>query len=121
MDTRRGLPFAPATFDGILSTQVIHHAILAEVRRTIEDLYRVLRPEGFAFVTVSGRRGDWCDWGPFEEIEPSTYVPQAGREPGLPHHIFSEPDLRYEFRAFEVLGTSYRADGKVLTIWVKKP
>ncbi|MCJ7737592.1 MAG: class I SAM-dependent methyltransferase [Anaerolineae bacterium] len=118
MDTRRGLPFASAGFDGILSTQVIHHAVLAEVRRTIEDLHRVLRPAGFAFITVSGR---WGDGEPFEEIEPATYVPQTGREPGLPHHIFSGPGLRYEFRAFEVLETSYRADGKVLTIWAKKP
>ncbi len=118
MDTRRGLPFASARFDAVFSTNVIHHAKLAEVRRTIADIHRVLRRGGFAFIAVSGRRGEW---GPLEEVEPATYVIQTGPEAGLAHHIFSEQDLRYEFRAFEILETSYRADGLVLVIWVKKP
>ena len=118
MDTRRGLPFASAGFDGVFSANVIHHAKLAEVRRTIADVHRVLRRGGFAFITVSGRL---TKGGPFEEIEPATLVPQTGPEAGLAHHIFIEQDLRHEFRAFEVLETSYRADGLVLVIWVKKP
>ena len=117
MDTRRGLPFASAGFDALFSANVIHHARLAEVRRTIDDIYRVLRPGGLAFIGVSGHLGER---GALEEIEPATFVLQTGPEAGLAHHIFSEPDLRYEFRAFEVLETSYRADGLVLAIWVKK-
>ena len=117
MDTREGLPFASAAFDGVFSANVIHHAKLAEVRRTIEGIYRVLRSGGIAIIGVSGRPGEW---GPLEEIEPATFVSQAGPEEGMVHHIFSEVDLRYEFRAFEVLETSYRADGLVLVIWAKK-
>lgn len=117
MDTRQGLPLASARFDGVFSANVIHHAKLAEVRRTIGGIYRVLRAGGLAFVGVSGRPDERV---PLEEIEPATYASQTGPEAGLAHHIFSEEDLRHEFRAFEVLETSYRADGLVLAIWAKK-
>jgi hypothetical protein len=70
-----------------------------------------------AFITVSARKDEGCQ---FEEIEPETYVPLTGSEAGLPHHIFDEEKLRYEFRTFEILEISHRADGKVLAIWAKK-
>ena len=34
-DNRHPLPFKDGAFEGLLSTQVIHHALLAEVRATI--------------------------------------------------------------------------------------
>lgn len=118
IDMRVRLPFATSKFDGVFSTQVIHHAKLEEIRRTIEEIQRILQPGGLAFITVAARKDEG---GPFEEIEPATYVPQTGSEAGLPHHIFTEENLRYEFRNFEVLEITHRADGKVLAVWVKKP
>ncbi|MGD2253971.1 MAG: class I SAM-dependent methyltransferase [Anaerolineales bacterium] len=117
-DFRMGLPFASSGFDGVFSTQVIHHAKLGQIRSTIAEIQRILQPSGFAFITVSARKDQG---GPFEEIEPSTYVPQTGSEAGLPHHIFTEDDLRHEFRTFDILEISLRADGKVLAVWARKP
>jgi SAM-dependent methyltransferase len=117
MDMRVGLPFADSIFDCVFSTQVIHHAKLEEIRTTIKDIQRILLPGGLAFITVAARTNEG---GPFEEIEPSTYVPQTGSEAGLPHHIFTEEDLRYEFRTFEILEITLRDNGKVLAVWVRK-
>lgn len=117
IDMRVGLPFATSVFDGVFSAQVIHHARLDQIRTTISDIQRVLQPGGLAFVSVAARRDEG---GPFEEIEPATYIPRTGPEAGLAHHIFTEEDLRCEFRTFEVIEITERADGQVLAIWVKK-
>jgi SAM-dependent methyltransferase len=117
IDMREALPFATSIFDSVFSTQVIHHARLEEIRRTIEEIHRVMQTNGFAFITVTAQKDEGCT---FEEIEPATYVPQSGAEAGLPHHVFTESDLLYEFRTFEVLEISKRSKGKILAIWIKK-
>jgi SAM-dependent methyltransferase len=117
-DTRVGLPFAAAAFDGVLSTQVIHHALLAQIQRTIKGIQRILAPGGVAFITVASRKDEGIQ---FEEVEPGTLIPMTGSEAGLPHHIFDEEELRYEFRTFRILDLTSRADGKVLAIWVRNP
>lgn len=65
-DMRLPLPFRPETFDGLLSTQVIHHAKLATVLGTIAEIWRVLTWGGIAFVTVPAQHDPD---GSFEEIK----------------------------------------------------
>jgi SAM-dependent methyltransferase len=117
-DMRLPLPIGSGTFDAILSTQVIHHALLAEVQSTIAEIHRILAPGGLAFVTVAGRIHDDTE---YVEIEPATYVPQTGSETGLPHHIFTEVSLQAEFRDFWIQSVDRRAEGRVLTILAQKP
>lgn len=117
-DVRQPLPFCDGSFDGVLSTQVIHHARIAAVRAAIGEIGRVLAPGGLAFVTVSGRKDAGVE---FEEIEPGTFVPMTGPETGLPHHIFSVEELLYEFQDYQVMDVSIRAEGKVLAVLARKP
>jgi SAM-dependent methyltransferase len=117
VDTRCGVPFTGESFDAVLSTNVIYYARLAEVRTAIQDIHRLLRVGGLAFVTVCQRLPKGA---PLEEIEPSTYVPQTGIKAGLPQHIFNEASLRHEFRAFDVLEVTHRANDVVLAIWLRK-
>ena len=117
-DTRQPLPFHDRCLDGVLSTQVIHHAPIADVRMAIKEIHRVLVRGGLAFVTVSGQRDPGIE---FEEIEPGTFVPQSGPEAGLPHHIFDVDELRAAFCAFELMDVSIRAEGAVLAVLARKP
>jgi hypothetical protein len=117
-DMREPLPFRDGAFEGLLSTQVIHHAPIAAVRGTIREIWRVLASGGMAFVTVSA---DQDHKEEAREIEPGTFVPLSGPEAGLPHHIFSEEELRSEFQDFYPLETSLRAGGKVLAVMAQKP
>lgn len=116
-DTRHNLPFADNSFQGLFSTQVIHHALLEEVRHTIKEIWRILKPAGLAFISVAARTHKDKS---YKEIEPGTFIPQEGDEKGLPHHIFSPEELREEFSRFEILDLEHRADGRVMIIWVKK-
>jgi len=116
-DIRQFLPFESESFDGLLSTQVIHHAFLSEVRVTIAEIWRVLTNGGIAFITVAGRKDEDVA---YEEVEPGTYVPLDGIEEGLPHHIFTEEELRSEFGGFQIREIKRRAEGKVHAIWLMK-
>lgn len=117
-DTRQPLPFRDGSVEGVLSTQVIHHARIPEVRLAIREIRRVLVPGGLAFVTVAGRKDAGLD---FEELEPGTFVPKSGPEAGLAHHIFSVAELRSEFVEYQVLDISVRAEGAVLAVLARKP
>jgi len=116
-DTRQPLPFRDGSIEGVLSTQVIHHARITAVRLAIREIRRVLVPGGLAFVTVSGRKDAGLS---FEEIEPGTFVPMAGPEAGLAHHIFTVEELRLEFEDYQVLDISVRAEGAVLAVLARK-
>jgi SAM-dependent methyltransferase len=99
-DITEPLPFEDASFDAVISTQVIHHATLATIKAVIQEIERVLKPQGFLFVTVPSLRNQGTQ---FEEIEPNTFIPLDGAEKGLPHHYFTPEELREVFGSFHVL------------------
>ena len=99
-DMRQPLPMPAAVCDAVVSTQVIHHALLNTVRGTAAELGRVIRPGGMLFVTVP-LQPDAED--AFEEIEPGTLVPVTGSEKGLPHHFFTPDELRSILPTFRIL------------------
>jgi SAM-dependent methyltransferase len=115
-DMRLALPIRDESFEGLLSTQVIHHALHATVLQTIAEIWRVLNWGGIAFVTVPAHHNPE---GKFEEIEPNTFVPLQGGEAGLPHHIFSAEELEAAFDRFRILDLSLRGS-KVIAILAQK-
>jgi SAM-dependent methyltransferase len=94
------LPCADASFNAILSTQVIHHAVLAKVENAVYEIYRVLKPGGLIFISTPLYPPNRPD---IKEIEPGTFIPLSGSERGLPHHYFTEERARQVFHAFEIL------------------
>jgi len=99
-DMRVPLPVPSAAFDALVSTQVIHHALLATVRRTAAEIGRVVRPGGMLYVTVPLEPDPEDE---FEAIEAGTLVPVTGSERGLPHHFFTPDELRSVLPAFRFL------------------
>ncbi|HEY3067285.1 MAG TPA: methyltransferase domain-containing protein [Methylomirabilota bacterium] len=61
-DVQRGLPFRAATFDGIFCTEVLEH--LKHPQRGLEEIRRVLRPGGWAVITVPNGTG----FAPFHRL-----------------------------------------------------
>jgi SAM-dependent methyltransferase len=112
IDIRRPLPLYAASFDGLVSTQVIHHARLNTVRATAREISRILRPGGVLFVSVPGELD--AD-ETFARIEPATFVPTSGPEKGLPHHIFTPEELCSIFPDFAVVKLD-QIDGRNITL-----
>ena len=102
-DARHPLPYQNNSFDALVSTQVIHHALLATAQSTAAEIARVVHPGGVILVSVPASKDDDVD---FVEIEPRTFLPASGSEKGLPHHIFIPEELPELFTPFETLEVS---------------
>jgi SAM-dependent methyltransferase len=102
-DMCQPLPFENESFDAVLSTQVIHHALLATVIGTAREIQRIVRPGGYIFISVPARKAIEADSPAPNEIEPNTFIPTSGSEKGLPHHLFAPDELRGIFPQFETL------------------
>ena len=106
-DIFAGLPFADAAFDAVLSTQVVHHARLAQIRALVSEIERVLAGAGLVFATVPSLRNQGTQ---FQLIEPGTFLPLDGREAGLPHHYFTPEELYEVFEHFAVIDLHVDSD-----------
>ena len=95
------LPFADEAFDATISINVLNHGYRAELQAAIDDVFRTMRPAGEVLLTVLNT-GDWR-FGNGEEPEPNTFVLAEGPEKGIPHHLFSQDDLRAWLGAFEFI------------------
>ena len=95
------MPYEDEFFDAIISIRVIHHNRIAVIRKTVQEMQRVLKPNGLIWVTVPVPQGHGSKHG--TEIEPGTWVPSRGIEKGLPHHLFTEVGLRELFQHFSIL------------------
>ena len=93
------LPYDNAFFDAVIAVQVIHHANLRTIENIIAEITRVLKKDGFVFITVPSLQNQAET---FKEIEPGTFVPLDGPEKGLPHHYFTPEELRVLFNDFNI-------------------
>ena len=116
-DMRAEFPFRANTFSGLISTQVIHHAVIDTVKRTIREIRRVIKRGGIAFVTVPSKVGPE---DAAVEIEPGTFVPSSGWEAGLPHHIFAPDEFAAEFEGFEILELELLGKKEILALTAQK-
>lgn len=99
------LPFADASFDHVLSWNVIYHGDETVVARTIAEIARVLKPGGtFLGTMLSNRRL------PVEqakatgrEISRNTWVFDGPGDKVHPHYFCPARDLLALFAGFEVL------------------
>ncbi|MFX0078539.1 MAG: class I SAM-dependent methyltransferase [Candidatus Hermodarchaeota archaeon] len=94
------LPYDDGFFDAIVSVQVIHHNRIKDIEETVSEMHRVLKAGGLVWVTVPIPQDHPSKRG--VEIEPKTFVPEEGFEKGLPHHLFSQEELRTVFQDFLV-------------------
>ena len=103
-DMRAPLPYKDNSFDALISTQVIHHAYLQTVRETAREIGRIVRSGGLILISVPAWRALENDGmeKPSEEVELRTYLPIAGSEKGLPHHLFHQNELPELFPDFQV-------------------
>jgi len=96
-------PYEDNFFDAIISIQVIHHNKMKEILITVSEIVRVLKKGGIIFITFPRLGGTWHESPDLKEIERGTYIPQKGKEKGLPHHFFIIEEIYDVFNKFDLL------------------
>ncbi len=97
-------PYADRFFDAIISIQVIHHNFINDILKTVKEIERVLKRNGIIFITIPYLNGNpTSDEWQLKKVENGTFIPQAGKEKGIPHHFFSLEEIKKIFNAFELL------------------
>ena len=98
-------PYPNEYFDVIISIQVIHHNYLKDIIVTAQEIDRILKPNGFIFITVPilhiFSRAEWD----LKKDEKRTFIPQKGQEKGLPHHFFTISEFKSIFKSFSLKET----------------
>ena len=100
------LPFIENYFDGVVSTNVLHHGKSVEIKKTIDELYRVMKPGASAFI-IALSSSDFRK-GTGKKLERDTYVFTKGEEKGIIHHFFIEKELKSFLRKFETISFNER-------------
>lgn len=97
------LPYEDNFFDAIISIQVIHHNKMKEIIITVSEIVRILRKGGIIFITFPRFGEIWNETSDLKEIEKGTFIPQKGKEKGLPHHFFTIEEIQDVFSSFNLL------------------
>jgi len=102
------LPYGDRRFDGIFCHAVIQHGTLATIKEAITEIHRLLRRGGALFLTVPSTQHPEYQTG--REIEPRTKIDIDTIDGDMPHHYFTEQEMRDLFWRFVVVKLEhYRA------------
>ena len=104
-DIYKRLPYKNNFFDAVLSTQTLHHSRIENIRNLIKEIERILRPNGFVFVTVLKA----FPRKKITLIAPRTYINMGRYDRRMAHYKFNREILRKEFKNF-----------KILDLWIEK-
>jgi len=105
-DIYKKLPYRNNFFDAIVSVRTLHHGKLEWIKNLVKEMKRILKPNGFVFITV--RKHVPKKYIPKEKlygikyIAPRTYIILGGPEKDLPHYQFNKNILREIFDDFKI-------------------
>jgi SAM-dependent methyltransferase len=97
----QSIPFAAASFDAILSIQVLYHATRSGMQTALAGIERLLKPDGLFIGSFLSTRAWKHDEG--EMLESETWVQPRGPEAGVPHHYCDEEETRALLQAFTIV------------------
>lgn len=112
------LPFPDEHFDAVISINVIHHDLLDQIKRTVDEIRRVLRKGGLALIAIASTN----DYKLKEdlvkkEVEPNTYiVSEMHEEKDIPHHFFDKRGAEALFSKFKIISIE-----EIIESFAKKP
>ncbi|MGA2461294.1 MAG: class I SAM-dependent methyltransferase [Candidatus Bathyarchaeia archaeon] len=95
------LPFRPETFDVVVSYGVLDHIHAGQAVEAMHEFGRVCTKGAYVYVTL--RSTEDCEYGRGEKTERNTFVLQEGYEKGLIQHFYDLQDLSELLKGFRVL------------------
>jgi len=94
------LPFDDGCFDVVISDAVLDHIPFSEAKNAINEIKRVLTPNGYLYITLrSTEDAEFCRG---EEVDHNTFVLQEGYEKGIIQHFFDLEDIKELFDGLKI-------------------
>jgi tellurite methyltransferase len=94
------LPFAEASFDYVLSWNVIFHGTMGDVGRRLVEIWRVLKPGGLYQGTMLSKRD--AQFGRGQRVAPDTFI-RGSDDKAHPHYYCDLAGIAALFVGFELL------------------
>lgn len=95
------LPYTDSCFNVIVCIHAIYHQKREEIRRTISEIYRILRKNGKLLVNFLSKRT--YSYGSGLKVGDDTFVEQEGVEKGVLHYFTNKEDIECFFEDFEIV------------------
>jgi ubiquinone/menaquinone biosynthesis C-methylase UbiE len=99
------IPLKKSSVDAIICTKALSHGKLADIKRYITEIYRVLKPHGLILVDLLSINDP--DFGKFKEIGPRTFL-GLPLEEKIPHYFAEKKDIRELFSRFIIISIKER-------------
>lgn len=108
------LPWPDQTFDAALSTSTVHHQLREGIKKTLAEIWRVLKPGGLCLldlphtdtITYQTSR-ELVIARQIREVEHNTFVDErsdtADSDGFIPHHFCDESDIHDLLHGYEIL------------------
>jgi SAM-dependent methyltransferase len=77
--------------DAVIAYNVVYHAYLADMIKTLNNIHRILRPGGSLLITFQSITSPI--YNKEEEVEPRTIVKKKEPEIGIPHHLVDQDEI----------------------------
>jgi len=103
-------PFQDGHFDAVICLRTLNHGEKYQVQKTINEIWRVIKPGGYIFISTikifgqKSRQGNGIlNQMPVNFIAPYTYRPLEGKEADIIHFVFNKKALLHMFKNFTVV------------------
>ena len=107
------LPWDDGFFDAVILIQVLNHQDIDGIHTTFGEVHRVLRPNGWLFMTVATYDPDEPgDGDKLVQLGPKLYAKKEGHEAGVPHYFATEEEWVAELSAFQIVDVHKDGPGK---------
>lgn len=85
------IPYSSDFFDAVICTSTLHHALSKDIEKGINEIYRVLKPNGYFIFDILSREDN--SYGMGERIDDNTFIGGREGEEGIPHHYTDSIEL----------------------------
>ena len=95
----KAIPYEDNSFDVVICTSTLNHGTLREIKMTIDEIHRVLKPNGILITDLLSVVDQ--SYGIGKMIEANTFVGGRKGEEGIPHHYTDEKEIIELFKSFK--------------------
>lgn len=93
------------SFDAVIAYHVVYHSYVADMRKALRHIHRILRPSGSLLITFQSKGSP--SYIREEAVEPGTVIRKNGPETGIPHHFVDRTGVLEMLSGYRMIELSH--------------